>query len=182
MPVIHFIAFLDVVSLATAQPHLRQEISFYASQPTNFTVQGTLTALTHTYRHLRQLHDSATLTRIHAITISFRGIQGGNAQHQRALIRSFVDILPNLRHLQVHIPFSLQSGLGLQFAALISTRRRSAAFGLARRYVEGLDLDDTILREDIVVSVQLFFAMLGGGAIMFSNTHVVQRPIDRLWG
>jgi len=179
----HFITMIDLANLAVAQPHLVQEISVCHSQSIDLTVEGTFDHLTHAYRRLRQVFGPAILAQFDAITISFLGnrFQIGNARHQRALIRSFVERLPNLRRLQMQIHFSWHPiGPGVQVAPPPHDVLFPAALGQARRHMERLDLDGTILREGIVLNAQLFFAIPGGGAIRVSNTHVVRRPTDRL--
>jgi len=170
----------DLASLAVSQPHLVDEISYCFSQSIDLTVEGTLDRLTHAHRRLRQLYGPAILAQFYAITISFRGntVQVGNARHQRALIRSFIGEMPNLRRLQMQAHFSW--GPMVQVTPPPLDVLLPAAIDHARRHIERLNLDGTILREDIVVNFRLFFAIPGGGTFRFSDTRVVRRPIDRL--
>lgn len=161
----------DLGHLAIAQPHLLEEILFCFWQATDFTVEGSLAELTHAYRRLRPLYHSTVFAGLHTITISFRGnrIQIGSARHQRALIRSFIGRMPNLRRLQLQFHLNLQGGL------------HHATLDQVLGHMDRLNLDGTILREDTVVDILLFFA-IPGGPIILATTLVVQRPIDRLSG
>ena len=86
--------------------------------------------------------------------------------------------MPNLRRLQMQAHFSW--GPMVQVTPPPLDVLLPAAIDHARRHIERLNLDGTILREDIVVNFRLFFAIPGGGTFRFSDTRVVRRPIDRL--
>lgn len=154
----HFVACFDLHHLAAALPQLHTEIMSYMSNFRDLTIEGTLDDLRHAYRHLEQMFGSSIFTCSQAITIRFDGgdrTQMGSVRQQRALIRSFVQKMPNLRRFNFFTGFSVPSIIGSQ--ALLHGTLLPLLEHHSGIYINSLNLDGTILNKDNAVNVWFMY-------------------------
>lgn len=179
-PVMHHVALLDLRTLAAVQPLLQQEILLYVRQSIELTIQGTLTEVNHAHHCLLQRCDPIFLAQLRFVTIRWEGGRIDNTRHQRALIRSFNDMFPNLRRLNIDARIDLQFvGRRLQAAASLPGGLRPFLQDQAQRYSDRLNLDGTILRENTIVVITIC-CILHGDTAMFMIGFLVRRPIGHL--